>query len=403
MKHIMSGKRGSYTVFIAIFMSGMIIMAGAVIYASHRMAIDSAAEDLGNLWANSIIGEYDIKLRERYGFYGYYGNGDMVREKLDSYADYTFRGKKYIKRSEISCDLENYRLSDPDVFRDQMGKIILSLWKPIPFEDDEPSDISEGTVSNDTVRYISSGWILEGLPSHSRSKKVSGGGMSLMETAYIFKSFKDHVDDRDLGKTYFKNEIEYIITGKPDDEKARKGVYLRLLGERNALNLAYLYGSPEKRNAALEAAELITPGPQAFVTQAVILEVWALLESRNDIELLYDGERVPLVKGDDNWALGLESAVEKVSDDEEEGELDTRETRKYVRPKSIEGLKYSDYLKSILITVPENKRLLRVMDLIQINMKFAYCDYFLLDDYYTGLDYSMTVNGTKHDYHAKYD
>ena len=42
------------------------------------------------------------------------------------------------------------------------------------------------------------------------------------------------------------------------------------------------------------------------------------------------------------------------------------------------------------------------MDLIQINMKYAYCDYFLMDDYYTGLKYEMTVNGREHGFEKRF-
>ncbi|MBO5994629.1 MAG: hypothetical protein J6Q41_03875, partial [Firmicutes bacterium] len=205
---------------------------------------------------------------------------------------------------------------------------------------------------------------------------------------------------RDLGKTYFTNEIEYIISGKLDDEKARKVVYYELLAERNALNLAYLYNCETKRQATLEAAELLTPGPEALLTQALIMEAWALLEARNDIEILYDGEGVPLLKEDDNWALSLEAAIDEVFGDDRE--LDTDKKKKYVSPKSIEGEIYEDYLKTLLLAVPEKKKLLRIMDLIQINMKYAYCDHFLMDDHYQGVDYEIKVNGKTHEFSLRY-
>ncbi len=384
------------------FLSGMVIMAGAVINAAHIRAVDSACEDLGRVWAGSILGEYDRVLRDRYGFYGYYGNEEMVRKKLERYADQTFKDKKYIKRSEIECFLSEYKLTDPEIFREQLKKIMTSFWAPKPLAD-ETGGTGEGQTDTEGYRYISAGWILEGLPSHCIRSGISGkGGSSLLEIGYILKSFKDHVDDRDLGKTYFRNEIEYIITGKPSDEKARKWVYGEIMAERNALNLAYLYKCTAKREAAMEAAVLITPGPEAVITQALILEIWALMEARNDMELLYAGERVPLIKGDANWALGIEGAVKKAEGKSEDGELDTREERKYVEPERIEGQKYSDYLTTLLIAVPEGKRILRIMDLIQINLKYAYCDSFLMEDHFAGLDYSMTVNGREHTYHDEY-
>ena len=400
------GKRGSYTVFLTMFMSGMLIMAGAVINAAHMMAIDSSAEDLGRVWANSIIGEYDIVLKERYGLMGYYGNQKMVEDKLIRYSDYTYKSKKYIKVGAINCHLKEYKLSDPEIFREQIRKTILTFHRPKAIEDDVPVENQEeegGGTREERPRRITSGWLKEGLPS--RTNNLKSGGVdplsSFYETAYIFKFFKDHVDKRDLGKTYFENEIEYIISGKLDDEKARKSVYRKLLVERNGLNLAYLYSCSTKRNAALEAAELLTPGPEAAITQAIILEAWALLEAMNDMELLYDGEKVPLIKGDDNWALSLENAVDYVSD-KTSGELDTAEDKKYVRPKSIEGQKYEDYLKTLLLAVPEKHKILRMMDLIQINMKYTYCGFFLMDDYYTGLEYEMEVNGKEHVFKAMY-
>ena len=413
MRRKVFGKKGSYTVFLAMFMSGMMIMSGAVISAAHQMAVDSSCEDLGRVWAGSILGEYDRELRDRYGFYGYIGNEDLTREKLVRYADWSFKKKKYIKMTSLDCHLKEYKLTDLDTFRQQMMKITASLWRPVPFDSesgisgsDKTDGVSEGSGNKSVSahRYISAGWIIGGLPSRNCSgQSLKGsGGSSLMETAYIFKSFKDHVDERELGKTYFRNEIEYIITGKLDEERSRKLVYAEIFTERNALNLAYLYSCTAKRQAALEAAEIITPGPEAVLTQAIILEIWALLESKNDLALLYDGKQVPIMKKDDNWALELKKAVDVVEEDKDTEELDTGESKKYVKPKRIEGQKYADYLKTLLIAVPEKKRLLRIMDLIQINMKYAYCDYFLMDDLYVGLDYTMVINGKEHTYHDEY-
>lgn len=402
------GKRGSYTVFLAMFMMGMVIMAGAAINASHKMAIDSSAEDLGNVWAGSILGEYDRVLLERYGLMGYYGNENLVMEKLVRYSDYSFKGKKYFRQGEISCRMRDMKLLDLETVRKQIRHSELSLWKPVRQKAGADNETVENEGTEGSGRYISAKWIINSLPSKAykaRSGDKGSSGSGLYEISYIFKAFKDHVDKRDLGETYFTNEIEYIISGKLNDEKSRKAVYDKMLIERNGMNLLYLYSCTEKRQAALEAAELITPGPEALITQALILETWAFLEARNDMALLYAGEKVPVIKKDDNWALGLEAAVESENVKDGGGELDTRnsgETKKYVKPKRIEGQKYEDYLKTLLLIMPEKTRLLRMLDLIQINLKFTYCDYFLLDDYYTGLEYEMTVNGKKHEFKEKY-
>ena len=46
--------------------------------------------------------------------------------------------------------------------------------------------------------------------------------------------------------------------------------------------------------------------------------------------------------------------------------------------------------------------MLRMMDLIQINLKYLYLDNFLLKDYYTGLKYEMNVNNKKYEFEEAY-
>ncbi|MBR5739692.1 MAG: hypothetical protein IKX81_00175 [Firmicutes bacterium] len=402
MKYRRFNKKGSYVVYLAVFLSGMLIMSGAVIRASHSMAVDSAVKSLGNVWAGNITAEYDTELRDRYGLYGFFANEILVKDKLSLYSGYSFSDKRYIDVSSIECDLSGYGLLQPENFRSQAAACLKSLWRPSgDFSGGEKAD--EETTAN---RYISADWILDALPSHSyEGGPVNGDNLnSVLEIPYIFLVFKDHVDDRDLGKTYFNNEVEYIISGKPDDEKARRAVYRELLMERNGLNLVYLYSCTEKRQLALEAAELITPGPEAVLTQALILETWALLEARNDLALLYDGEKVPLIKGDANWALSIENALNMEESGTGGQELDTDQPEKrYVRPERVEGQDYKAYLTTLLIAMPERTRLLRMMDLIQINMKYTYFGGFLLADYYTGLEYEMTVNGVNYGFKDTYE
>ena len=80
-------------------------MTGAVINAAHIKAIDSSCKDLGRVWAFSILGEYDRVLRDRYGLYGYYGNEDLVREKLETYAECSFKRKTEISIIYLLMDI----------------------------------------------------------------------------------------------------------------------------------------------------------------------------------------------------------------------------------------------------------------------------------------------------------
>ena len=57
-------------------------------------------------------------------------------------------------------------------------------------------------------------------------------------------------------------------------------------------------------------AEVLTPGPPAVLTQAVIAGIWSAAEAENDMKRLEDGKKVPLVKTKQQWALNLENAVQ---------------------------------------------------------------------------------------------
>ncbi len=100
---------------------------------------------------------------------------------------------------------------------------------------------------------------------------------------YIFTYFRHAQTDAEtaasLGETFFQNEVEYLLSGKPDDERAKTYVRRMLKIVRNGLNLAYLYSCPRQKEAAMAAAQAISPGPAAALTQALILESWALLEA----------------------------------------------------------------------------------------------------------------------------
>ena len=407
----LQNKRGSFTVFVTMLFAAVLILVAAVIWAAGQMAISSTTETFGRLWGRSILAEFDSKLKERYGLFGYYGNEFLVREKLTFYADYSFKDKEYINFGDIECYLAEYSLNDPENIKKQIKEVVASGTSPIPIV------LPETDMSSGENRYINSRWIIDALPSEGHQGSVGVYGLieklkgaknfsslvlEVAEDIYIFRFFKDYSDSRNLGETYFNNEIEYIITGQLNDRKAREKVYNNLVVIRNGLNLLYLYSCEEKRQAVMTVAELIAPGAPALAVQAIIMEAWALMEARNDLELLYIKKPVPIIKGDQNWALSLENVLAGMEVSEENG-VHINQTRKgYKLPQSEEGICYEDYLKILVGALPEKIKLLRVMDLIQINMKYLYCDYFVLDDYYSALDFSMEVNGRTYEFKEEY-
>ncbi len=409
-------KRGSFSIFIVMAFSSILILVFAILLVSEKLAVSSVTDSFGRLWGRSILAEYDVNLKDRYGLFAFYSDGASTESKLDFYANYTFGTKKYVSYDGSTCQLKAYQLTNIDNIKGQIKEAVIYLSEPKAFVAKEEID---GTYGK---RKISSQWILKSLPSAEINgesnvttlvNQIKNGISfdSLVGTvsinSYIFTYFKDNQNERDLGKTYFQNEIEYIISGKPDDQKALSNVENKLLLMRNMLNLYYLYQSSEKREAALAMATLILPGPQVGVVQMILLEAWAYAEAKNDIKLLQAGEKVPLLKKDQNWAISLRSIVSNVEEVEDLNEVSSiinggGNKKNYVKPQTIEGVDYSGYLKILLNTLAEDTRVLRAMDLIQINMKYLYCDYFLLEDYYVGVSYTLKVNGVEHDFEEVY-
>ena len=399
-------KKGSFAVFAAMAFSSMMIMVIAAINSAHTAAISSKAECFGNLWCKSILGEYDIILKERYGLFAFYGNNYETAGKINFYAENSFGDKSYIRYKGTEVSLEGYELTDTAALKRQIEKVILSGYKP-PVTDIDESRNPEGE-NIDYDRNITASWIIRGLPSQGHREKFdmtgtiskikAGAGIKNIagRTAvdmYILTFFKDCMESRDLKSTYFNCEVEYILTGRLSDTEAKKKAAGKIKGLRNALNLYYLYTCSEKREAAMALAQTVMPGPGAVLVQAVILESWAYAEAENDMKILYDKKTVPLLKKDSDWALSLEN----VFADETAG--------KYIAPASISDKgygQYEDYIRILLCGMSEETKLLRVMDLIQVNMKYSYYGSFLLKDYHTGLDYEITVNGEKHEFKDSY-
>ena len=105
--------------------------------------------------------------------------------------------------------------------------------------------------------------------------------------------------------------------------------------------------------------------------------------------ILYEDSKVPLLKSDGTWALTLENALNS-----ENGP---------VHPRTEEGYQYESYLRMLLTAVTEETILLRAMDLIQINMKYLYNGTFRLKDYYTGLQFTLKINGQVHEYDESFE
>lgn len=402
-------KKGSAVVLLMIGLS--VISAGFafIINSSKNKAIEGCVNSLGRIWTSSILGEYDLELLKRYDIFGYYATPHIVDEKIKIYADYSFLKKKYIKVKECRSVLYDYALTNTKVFKRQITESAKVMTAKTLIEnkgnDYFNDNIAEGKIS---TRELRSKKIVKALPSYGRddegllerAKRFFSGILSMQDiikkgtdayliNKYIDLKFSSALDKQDDDKRYLQYEKEYIICGKKSDPGNLKGTKTRLIALREALNIAYLHADSEKSSQVLAAAELISPPPLVPATQETIIAAWALAESINDYKRLINGKKVPLIKDDKSWAVDLESVI----NNKEKGYIDTE---------NDEGSSYEDYLDALIYIMDEDTKLTRMMDLIQISMKFCCYRDFNLKNYYAGISLDMDVNGLKYHFTDEY-
>lgn len=402
-------KRGSVTIFIMMFMVSLIMMSMAFIREAMNAAVRGSFSALGNMWCDSVLAEYDLNLQDRYDIFAFYGLQQEINSKLRFYAGRSVMNKRYVSMSRIDSSLTGYSLMDTDNFKKQIvraagfreaGRI---AGKSNEYEEHgAPQPRTEGgsalmtdLPSGGTERSVSASSLKHAVESTGSLKNiVSEGSGRFLEDQYAFMYFKDRSDDRGLGKTYFDSEIEYLITGKKSEEDISESIRRRIVAVRLVFNTIYAFEDPELGAEALAAAEVISPGPGAEAVRALLLTGWAACESVNDYNLLISGSKVPLYKNRGSWALRLDNVIKGGIKEHEDGTApEVKDEVPCVDPHNENGDVYKDYLKAMLFLIDENVMLLRMMDLIQINMRYCHYSDFRVREYSTGLKAVFEVNG----------
>ncbi len=268
------------------------------------------------------------------------------------------------------------------------------------FKNNKPSDkdgdivLRNGRV-RDNLPSVQAGCnnLFSQLTENAISDLISGGLTSLADdrliTEYADRYFRNKVEDKNIKDTFFKNETEYILYGNMSDKANSDSAYWAIFAARQFSNTAYLYTDSASRNATLAIAEGIAAGiqPLVLLVQAVIIEAWSAVESYNDMQNLYHGRGVPMVKTGETWMTDLDSVLS--------GSFSMVDDKYLPIPgKHIET--YGKYLDMLLMTVSKNTKLYRIMDLIQINMKGAVRQDFMIADHYTGFIMSADVSKKSH-------
>lgn len=192
---------------------------------------------------------------------------------------------------------------------------------------------------------------------------------------------------------FFQNETEYLLSGRFSDRENSTAVQRGIFTLRLVCNMVHLYTDSGKRNEIQTLALSLAPGPGAAVTEFLISMAWSYAESTADVRTLLSGGRIPLLKRSGQWQVDLSSVLK------EKPHLNE------VREGQQDGLNYTQYLSLFLLMQNREVTLVRMLDLIQLNIQGRYDPSFRIADCRCGFlvqaDFSKNIimgigrNGTR--------
>lgn len=399
-------KKGSSAVFLTVIIAAIMSIALALIYGVKEEAIRSSADAVINLAGDSVMSEFDRRLQREYGLFLLKGTDEELSKKLDMYISYSIDDMENVKIDSVDVSAARYGVINTAIIKEQIIEY-MKVRSAEGIVDSVTVKKEADTIETMPERILRYGPAISSLPSASVPKKslttmaesladkaddvkaaFRSGTENYMLNSYIFNHFNSSVYAAD-SKHFFKNEVEYILGGELSDKKNEKRVEIALKAMRFPINMAYLCSDPEKQAALAAAAQLMTPGAAAVATQAALTSTWAYAEADNDVELLLQGYKVPMIKDSSTWAIELDTAIEGVLGGT-------------VIPVKEKGYDYGEYLQILLFFQDENIKIARVLDLIQINMRKDYDEHFLISEYAAGISVRVKVNGKMYSYEKQY-
>ena len=394
--YYLTDKKGVTAVFLTIIAGAVLSCVIVFIQLAASAASVSYCGNLFNLAGRSVLSEFDLELKSRYGIIAFSRDNSSIVNELKKYVKYTVTDDRYIRLGEVSVDMKDYCLMDCEIFEEQITESVNCKNLIGTEKNSGPVQTGDRTLRNSrTINALPSKGMTD-TPSVyalvSNIKNLTGisqlwknGSREYLTTVYMFGVFKSGMSPADEENSFFRNEIEYIIEGKKSDAANRSAVRADLLKLRTLLNSIYIYSSPKMMKEALLLAETITPGPEAVITQAALIAAWAAMEAELDIKTLDEGGKVPVFKDPSSWKTDINGKVVAGK-----GEFEER------------GYDYEGYLKILLTSLKKEVRLTRMMDLIQINLQGTYSEDFYIKDCYRGFKFEAQVNGRKMKYDEKY-
>jgi hypothetical protein len=206
---------------------------------------------------------------------------------------------------------------------------------------------------------------LDGLASHRKldkgtglddSEDISASERLLLEQYYFEKCSRY---GNELDKSALKYQLEYMIYGTDCDWQNLEKMAENLLFWREASNMLYLFNCESKVKevelvAKALAAVTFLPELEEPVKYSILF-AWTFAETVSDLNILFDGGRVPMFKTDATWKLSL-SHMLRFRDYLGGGDLG-------------EGMYYEDYVRARLFMTDLETKTMRMADVIEMDVR----------------------------------
>ena len=436
-------KSGFTSLYIVIILTSLIFLVLVVIEAAAGYAVGSVAENLCMVSGESVLSEYQINLWKKYGVFALKSSDEKLTEMSRFYISESLKsdGNNLLSAELLSCDAtsEKYPALDTEAFSAQIREMALLIVAEKVMNGQELSDSYDKTVdtfesiepmkdtsledlqrltavsipgeSTETEeeqeegsqlkeqaesllrryrsieqeesagsslnRAVTDAAIKAILPSalmqipQTRTllfKRIVNDVMKLPENEYIIDRCSFATAQRK--NTFLALEVEYILYGRFSDRENEKEIKKSLFWLRSAFNVSYIYSDRNKLaevNAMAASVFSMIPLPLAVF---MIASIWSGVEAQHDVKLLMAGDNVPFIKGESDWYYSLTGSVS--------GESVPLKTS------SSESGNYDDYLRLFLLTSAREEKLIRLMDVMQLNIANIEGDAFSFRDYAYG-------------------
>lgn len=246
-----------------------------------------------------------------------------------------------------------------DFFDSFAGKGILYITVP------KQESISDAVMKRE--EYVSSraqrGGINKGSGLAEYVEKPDGLVDELLFQEFLLEKYGFYGSEKE--GSYLKYQIEYILYGRDNDISNLRECAEQLFWIRSVSNYLYLTTRDsiklgEVKAAAAAICTLICLPELTEALVQIILVIWSMAEAVQDVKILFQGGKIPLIKNQGEWRLGLVGILKSGIGKNSQNNMTQMSS----------GISYEGYLRIFLSTMMNRSdKVMRSMDIAEMDIR----------------------------------